>query len=204
MRSMKRWIGLMAAVGISTGCDNPRRNAEAALEAADSAVAAVTPEASKVMPEQLGPLSARISTARNAFNERDYEGALAGARDVQEMAQRIQDSIPGRLTVLRQDLDTLAVYMPRNLDAIKQRIDRADRSGRPPRGLSAEKYAEVKDIHTSATREWPSVDSTLRAGDVGAAFAKAVQLRNRVSEALLALGLATDDRAWGNLQVRPQ
>ena len=204
MRSMRSWIGLMAAVGISAGCNNARRSAEAALEAADSAVAAVTPEASKVVPEQLGPLTARLSTARSAFDERDYEGALAGSRDVQAMAQRIRDSIPARLTSLRQDLDTLAVYMPRNLDAIKQRIDQADRSGRPPRGISAEKYAEVKEIHAAATREWPSVDSTMRAGDVGAAFSKAIQLRNRVSEALLALGLAADDRAWGNLQVRPE
>lgn len=204
MRSMRSWIGLVAAVGISAGCNNARRSAEAALGAADSAVAAVTPEASKVVPEQLGPLTARLSTARSAFEERDYEGALAGARDVQAMAQRIQDSIPARLTSLRQDLDTLAVYMPKNLDAIKQRIDQADRSGRPPRGVSAEKYAEVKEIHAAASREWPAVDSTMRAGDVGAAFAKAIQLRNRVSEAMVALGLAADDRAWGNLQVRPQ
>lgn len=204
MRSMRSCLGLMAAVGISAGCNNARRSAEGALESADSAVAAVTPEASKVVPEQLGPLTARLSTARSAFDERDYEGALTGARDVQAMAQRIQDSIPARLASLRQDLDTLAVYMPKNLDAIKQRIDQADRSGRPPRGVSAEKYAEVKEIHATATREWPAVDSTMRAGDVGAAFAKAIQLRNRVSEAMVTLGLAADDRAWGNLQVRPQ
>jgi hypothetical protein len=204
MRSMRSWIGLMAVVGISTGCNSARRNAEAALAAADSAVAAVTPEASKVVPEQLGPLTARMSTARSAFTEGDYEGALAGARDAQAMAVLIQDSIPARLTALRQDLDTLAVYLPKNLEAIKQRIDQADRSGRPPRGVSAEKYAEVKEIHASVSREWPAVDSTMRAGDVGGAFAKAIQLRNRLSQALLALGLAADDRAWGNLQVRPQ
>jgi hypothetical protein len=120
------------------------------------------------------------------------------------MAVRVQDSIPARLTALRQDLDTLAVYLPKNLEAIKQRIDQADRSGRPPRGVSAENYAEVKEIHASVSREWPAVDSTMRAGDVGGAFAKAIQLRNRLSQALLALGLAADDRAWGNLQVRPQ
>jgi hypothetical protein len=204
MRSMRSWIGLMAVVGISTGCNSARRNAEAALAAADSAVAAVTPEASRVVPEQLGPLTARMSTARSAFTEGDYEGALAGARDAQAMAVLIQDSIPARLTALRQDLDTLAVYLPKNLEAIKQRIDQADRSGRPPRGVSAEKYAEVKEIHASVSREWPAVDSTMRAGDVGGAFAKAIQLRNRLSQALLALGLAADDRAWGNLQVRPQ
>lgn len=204
MCSMRSWIGLMAAVGISAGCNNARRSAEAALAASDSAVAAVTPEASKVMPEQLGPLTGRVSTARSAFEAGDYEGALAGARDAQAMAQRIQDSIPARLASLRQDLDTLAVYMPKNLAAIKQRIDQADRSGRPPRGVSAEKFAEVKEIYESASREWPSVDSTAQGGDVGAAFAKAIQLRNRVSEALLALGLASDDRAWGNLQTRPQ
>jgi hypothetical protein len=204
MRSMRSWIGLMAVVGISTGCNSARRNAEAALVAADSAVAAVTPEASRVVPEQLGPLTARMSTARSAFTEGDYEGALAGARDAQAMAVLIQDSIPARLTALRQDLDTLAVYLPKNLEAIKQRIDQADRSGRPPRGVSAEKYAEVKEIHASVSREWPAVDSTMRAGDVGGAFAKAIQLRNRLSQALLALGLAADDRAWGNLQVRPQ
>jgi hypothetical protein len=145
-----------------------------------------------------------MSTARSAFTEGDYEGALAGARDAQAMAVLIQDSIPARLTALRQDLDTLAVYLPKNLEAIKQRIDQADRSGRPPRGVSAEKYAEVKEIHASVSREWPAVDSTMRAGDVGGAFAKAIQLRNRLSQALLALGLAADDRAWGNLQVRPQ
>lgn len=204
MHSMRSWIGLLAAVGIATGCNSARRSAEAALAAADSAVAAVTPEASKVMPEQLGPLAARMATARSAYDAGDYEGALAGARDAQAMALRVQDSIPARVAVLRQDLDTLAVYMPKNLDAIKQRIDQADRSGRPPRGVSAEQYAEIKEIHASVSREWPAVDSTMRAGDVGAAFAQAIQLRNRVSEALLALGLAADDRAWGNLQVRPQ
>ena len=204
MRSVRSWIGLMAAVGISTGCNSAKRTAESALASADSAVMAVTPEASKIVPEQLGPLTARLSTARSAFDQADYEGAVAGAKDVQEMVLRIQDSIPIKRNVLKQDLDTLAVYMPKNLEAIKQKIDQADRTHRPPRGLSPEKYAEVKEIYASASRDWSSVDSTMKAGDVGAAFAKAIQLRNRVSEALLALGLAADQRAWGNLQIQPR
>ena len=204
MRSLRSWVGWIAVVGISTGCTSAKRTAESALAQADSALMVVTPEATAIVPEQLGPVTARLSTARSAFEQADYEAAVAGARDVQEMVARIQDSIPVKRNALKQDLDTLAVYMPKNLEAIKEKIDQADRTRRPPRGMTPEKYAEVKEIYASASRDWPSVDSTVRAGDVGAAFAKAIQIRNRVSEALLALGLAADQRAWGNLQVQPR
>ncbi len=204
MRSTRSSGYLATALVMLAACNSGRRAAESALSGADSAITAITPEASKVAPEQLGPLSARLTNARSALERDDYEAAVAGATAVRTMVQALRDSLPARQAALEHDLVVLSEAMPRNLAAIKARLDQADRTGRPLRGLDAERLDSVKQIYASATAEWPEVESMRAAGDVGAAFAKAIQLRNRVSEALLALGLAADERAWGNLQTRPR
>ncbi|MGH7559662.1 MAG: hypothetical protein ACRENB_01450 [Gemmatimonadales bacterium] len=197
MRPIRWCIAGLAVAGLA--CQTEKRTAETELARADSAVNALNQEAVQVVPDQVAPLTGSLSTAKAAFAEENYEGAIAGAKNVQAAAAQVQAAVPARRDSLAKELETLSQAMPRNLDSIHVRIEAAER-GRRPRGLDAEGVARVKHIHDSARAAWPGITALIQSGDLAQAFAKSVQLRNRVSEALLALGLAADERAWGNLQ----
>lgn len=202
MPSNRVSLVLLAAGAFLGGCNSARRDAEAEIHAADSAVSAVDQMAAKVAPERTGELSTSLTAARTAFETGDYPAAAQGAREVQARAQALADSVPARRAALTADLQLLSEAMPRNLDSVRLRIDRAAR-GQRPRGLTREGLDSVRAIHDSARQAWPGIQAMIDSGDLAAAFAQAIQLRNRVSAAMVALGLAADQRAWGNLQLAP-
>lgn len=202
MSSSRASLVLLFAAAFLSGCNSARRDAEAEIHAADSAVAAVDQMAAKVAPERTGELSTSLTAARTAFENGDYTAAAQGAREVQARAQALADSVPARRAALTADLQLLSEAMPRNLDSVRLRIDRAAR-GQRPRGLTRAGLDSVRQIHDSARQAWPGIQAMIDSGDLAAAFAQAIQLRNRVSGAMVALGLAADERAWGNLQLAP-
>ncbi len=88
--------------------------------------------------------------------------------------------------------------MPRNLAAIK------DKLAKPPRSLSRERLAELRSVYDSAMTEWPAIAQEFQGGAGASAMGKAFGLKARVSEAMVALGLSADDKAWGNLITQPK
>ena len=99
---------------------------------------------------------------------------------------------------LSADFATLNEAMPRNIEAIKQKL------ARPPRSLSRERLAELKATADSATAEWAAIAQEFQSGAMASAMGKAFGLKARVSEAMVALGLSADEKAWGNLITQPK
>jgi hypothetical protein len=51
--------------------------------------------------------------------------------------------------------------------------------------------------------EWPSVTEAWTAGNLAGAMKQAAAMKAKVSEAMLAVGLAADEKAWGNQMSAP-
>jgi hypothetical protein len=96
------------------------------------------------------------------------------------------------------DFATLNEAMPRNLEAIKQKL------ARPPRSLSRERLADLQKTYDEGMAEWPAIAQEFQSGAMASAMGKAFGLKTKVSEAMVALGLSADEKAWGNLITQPK
>jgi len=185
------------------GCSGPKGRAQADVDAAARALAALPPEAEKTVPDRLTPLSDAVNQGRDQLTRGDYAAASTSVSGVAEKARVIADSLPLWKAALTAQLDTLAVAMPRNLAAIQGRLDTIAKTKRVPRGLDAQQLQEAQQLQAAASAEWSEIMEVAHGGDLATAMTRARNLKGRVSRSLEALGLVSDQRAWTNVTLPP-
>ncbi|HEY9385075.1 MAG TPA: hypothetical protein VIP80_16310 [Gemmatimonadales bacterium] len=195
---------LLSSLVVAAACTSAKGRAEADIAAADRALAALPADAAKVVPDQFTPLSDAVNQGKDQLSKGDYAAASASVREIPAQAQLLADSLPARKASLAAVLDTLSVAMPRNLAAIKAKLDSIGTGKRLPRGLDQQQLQEAQDTYAAASAEWTEVMSSYQSGDLASAMSRALGLKLRVSRSLLALGLVSDERAWSNVTLPPR
>ncbi|HEV8357853.1 MAG TPA: hypothetical protein VGQ17_13965 [Gemmatimonadales bacterium] len=188
----------------AAGCSGGKGVAQSAVTAAEQAVAALPAEAAKVAPEEVTPLTDAVQAANEQLGKGDYEAALVAAKDVPARAQDVAARLPAKKAALTAAIDTLAVAMPRNLEAIKTKLDALGKSKKLPKGMDPQQVQEARDIYAAAGGEWTAIMASYNAGELASAMSKALDLKGRVSRSLAALGLVSDERAWSNVTLPPK
>jgi hypothetical protein len=205
MRSALGFSRLAAlSLVLAAACSGAKGNAEAAIAAADKALAAVPADASKVAPDELKSMTDAMAAARDQMTKGDYAAALGGVKDLPGRAEALAASLPAKSAAMKATLDTLAVAMPRNLMAIKAKLDQLGKSKQLPKGMDAQQVQAAKDTYSAATEAWGGVMSMVQSGDLAGAMGKALEIKTRVTQSLQALGLASDERAWSNVTLPPK
>jgi hypothetical protein len=200
MRTMR--LAALALVATTlAGC--ARRAAELALANAERAVAEVAGDAANVMPGAAAPLEEALAAGRHALERGDYAAAAAALQDLPSRADALSRQVAERREQLTADWTTLSAAMAANLDSVDARLARFGAGGPLPAGVDRRGLPAARAVRDSAARAWPAVRAEFEGGNLAGAMGQAMALRARVSEAMLAVGLAADDRAWGNLQLRP-
>lgn len=192
------------ALLLTAACAGARAKAEAAITAADQAIAALGPDAAKVLPFEVQELNGAVTAARDTLAKGDFVAALAAVADIPTRATDLASKVPAKRDQLAAELDTLGFAMSKNLAGIQAKVDEFAKTGRLPKGLDAAGLAKVKETLASATQEWDQIKSEIQGGDLASAFGKGTALRLKVSEALVAVGLVADDPAWHNLTLPPR
>lgn len=195
---MRRSLTALSLLALAA-CGGLKSTAEQAISMADAAVAAVAPAAEKVLPDDLTALTGAIASAKDAFARGEYQPVIDGLKDIPAQAAALGDKVQGETARLTEEWNTLAVAMPRNLDAVKAELAKPAKMRR----LSAEKAATAKTAYEEAMAQWPSVTEAWTAGNLAAAMNQAAALKGKVTEAMLAVGLAADEKAWGNQMSAP-
>jgi hypothetical protein len=198
-----RHIAALALL-LAAACSGAKGVAQAAITAADQAVAALPPDAAKVEPEQLRQITQAVAGAKDQLAKGDYEAALASVKNVPAQAQALTVSIPASKVAFSARMDTLAVAMPRNLAAIKTKLDALGKSKKLPKGVDAQQVQAAKDTYAAATAAWDGVVASFKAGNMASAMITAMDLKARVTQSLMALGLTADERAWSNVTLPPK
>ncbi|HSR15289.1 MAG TPA: hypothetical protein VLL51_06025 [Gemmatimonadales bacterium] len=111
------------------------------------------------------------------------------------------DMAAQRAQQLAADWQVLNTDMPRNLAAIKERIDMLGAGESLPEGVTAEGLAAAKATYESAGAAWDEAVAAYNGGDAEGAMTKALNLRTQLDEAMKNLGMESGDRAWGNLMT---
>ncbi len=190
-------LGGVSMLMLATACGGAKRMAESAVAGADSAVAALGPNAGYVAPDKLAGLTSAVATAKDDLAKNDFAGATAAVKDVPAQAAELAKTLATWKQEITKQWAAISEAMPRNLDLLKTKIEGLTKARKQPKGMPMD---SVRAIQAEAEAAWPGVVAEYQDGKLGDAIAKATAMRQQVSAAMEAVGLVADDRAWGNLQ----
>lgn len=199
---MRRTLSALTLLALAA-CGGLKSTAEQSISMAEAAVNSVAPAAEKVLPDDLMALTGAISAAKVAFEAGKYQPVIDGLKDVPAQATALGDRVKQETTRLTDEWSTLSVAMPRNLEAVKARLEQLGKARKLPQGVDAAKLESAKAAYDAAMAEWPSATEAWTAGNLSAAMSQALALKAKVSEAMMAIGLAADEKAWGNQMSAP-
>ncbi len=163
--------------------------AEAALKAADAAVQAAEPDASKYVPEQFTALSDSLKAARDKFDAGDYAGALADAKDIPAKAGEIAQAAAAKKEEMTKAWAELQGGLPGLVEAVQGKLAELGKARRLPKGLDKAKVEEMTGALPQLTATWTEAVDAANAGNVPAALEKAGQVKTSVMEMMQTLGI---------------
>ena len=161
-------LGLMVLPLLAAGCS--KGPAEAALKAADEAIAKVAPEAEKYVPEQYATLTAAASAAKGSFDKGDYAAALAVAKDLPAKATEVMTAATARKEQLMGEWNVLSKDLPILVEDWTKRLDGMAAMKRLPKGLDKSDLEQIKQRLTDMTGTWAKATEAFNAGDLKGAL----------------------------------
>lgn len=204
MPQLRPLLFASAILLIGTGCSGAKGKAEAAIAAAEQAVTAIGPDGMKVLPLEVGRLTAAITAAKDTAAKGDYAAALSAVAEIPAQAKDLAAGLPAKAAALTAELDTLGFAMTKNIAAVQAKLDEFAMTRRMPKGLDAAKVTGLQETLASATSDWAGAMADIKNGDLASALGKGTVLRVKVSEAMTAVGLSGDEGAWHNLTLPPK
>ncbi len=181
---------LAAALALSACTDANKAPAEAALKAAETAVATVGDEVEKLAPDQVAAARQALASAKAMAEGKDFKGALAAAGEVPakvkaavEAAQAKKDELAREAARVaaeaRKAYDDAVAGLPQKIDALKARL--AAKGKKLPKGLTkaqAKKArAALQDLEDGLSR----VQAKARE-DAAAAAAEGAALQKKAAD----------------------
>ncbi|MGE5199752.1 MAG: hypothetical protein ACM3H9_08930 [Rhodospirillaceae bacterium] len=161
-------LGLMVLPLLAAGCS--KGPAEAALKAADEAIAKVAPDAEKFVPDQFKTLTDAAAEAKASFDKGDYAAALAVAKDLPTKATEVmtaatakKDEMMGQWNILSKDMPILVADWQKKLDELVA-------SKKLPKTATPERVEEVKAKMADLSANWTKATEAFNAGDLKGAL----------------------------------
>jgi hypothetical protein len=168
-------IALMMLPLVVVGCS--KGPAEAALKAADEAIAKVKPEAEKFVPEQFKALTDAAAIAKADFDKGDYAAALTAAKDLPAKATDVMTAATAKKDELLAQWKGMADSIPALLTGLTDKANVLAAMKKLPVGVEKAKVEEVKAKVADMTATWTKATDTFNAGDVIGALKSATDVK---------------------------
>jgi hypothetical protein len=159
---------LMILPLVVVGCS--KGPAEAALKAADEAIAKVAPDAQKFVPDQFATLTAAAAEAKASFDKGDYAAALAVAKDLPAKATDVMTAAAAKKDELTGQWNVLSKDMPILLADWQKKLDELVASKKLPKTATPERITEVKARFAEVPATWTKATEAFNAGDLKGAL----------------------------------
>jgi len=174
-------LGLMILPLLAAGCS--KAPAEAALKAADEAIAKVQPEAEKYVPEQFKALTDAAADARAKFDQGDYAAVLASAKDLPAKATEVMTAATAKKDELTRQWTDMQGTLPTMVQGLTEKVGALTAMKRLPKGFDATQLESAKTSLTDVTGMWKTATAAFGGGDIMGAVAKAGEVKAK-AEAL--------------------
>jgi hypothetical protein len=183
MRKIIPLVVLAVIVAFGVACS--KGPAQAALTAADDAVAKVKPEAEKFVPDQLKSLTDAVTAAKAKFDQGDYTGALEGVKDIPTKAGEVAKAAAAKKDELTANWKDLSATVPGMLVGVQAKVEALVKAKKLPKGFDPAKVAALQTDLSGANTLWTDASKAFQGGDLMAAAEKGKQAKAK-AEGLLA------------------
>jgi hypothetical protein len=161
-------LGLMVLPMFAAGCS--KGPAEAALKAADEAIATVAPDAEKFVPDQFATLTAAAAAAKASFDKGDYAAALAVAKDLPAKATEVMTAATAKKDELTGQWNVMSKDMPILVADWQKKLDELIASKKLPKTATPERIEEIKAKFADVNATWTKATEAFNAGDIKGAL----------------------------------
>ena len=184
------WVAL-AAVVLLAACNSQRGPAEAAIKAAEGAVASAKAEAARWIPEQEKAAEDAIAKAKEQFQKGDFQGALTFASDAVTKARDLGAAAIAKKSELTDAWDDISGSLPKTVEAIKARVDDLSKLKRLPKGLDKKALEKGKEGLAAIQSAWSDAQKAFTSGDLAGAIERATDVKAKGAEVMTLLGMPT-------------
>jgi hypothetical protein len=182
-------LGVLVIAALVAACAHHRVPAEAALKAADDALAPIKAEAAKYVPDQARAVDDAIAAARDTFAKGDYAAALHAAQALPAQIDELKTALAAKKDQFMATWKDMEGGLPKMVEAITSRMDILSKSRRLPKGLDKAAFEQVKANYDSLKSLWSEATAAAGGDDLMAAVAKGTEAKTKATEILSALGM---------------
>jgi hypothetical protein len=188
---MRRYgvIFCTVAAALASACASDNVPAEQAVKAAEAAVAAIGPEAARLVPDQAKALDAAVASVKDKFAKGEYEAVLTEAPALASRAKQAAAAAAAKKAELTKSWEELSAGLPRMVEAVKSRIDILSHGKQLPATLTQEKLDAARAGLAEATKTWDEATTAFENGALADALAKGETVKVKTEQALEALGM---------------
>ena len=170
-------LGLMVLPLLAAGCS--KGPAEAALKAADEAIAKVAPLAEKFVPEQFKTLTDAAAAAKASIDKGDYAAALAAAKDLPAKADEVMAAASAKKDELTSLWQGMSGSLPAQITSLTEKITTIGALKKLPKGIDAKSFAAARTELADVTGFWTKATEAFNAGDLQAALQAGNDVKTR-------------------------
>ena len=170
-------------------CNTAKAPAEAAIKAADEALAGVKADASQYVPDQLKGVEDALAAAKDNFQKGEYQKALDGAKDLAAQAKDLAAAVTAKKDELGKSWQDMSGGLPGMVEAIQKRIDILSKSRKLPAGLDKDKFEAAKTSLAAITQTWTEASNAFQGGNLVDAVGKAKVVKDKAVEIMSLLGM---------------
>jgi len=184
MRHLTKGIAAVAVASLAlfVGACN-KAPAEAALKAADLALAAAKPEIEKYVPEEVTSLNATLQAARSEFEKGNYTEALKAAQELPAKIQAATTAAAAAKQKLIASWTEMSGSLPGLVQSITAKVTALAAAKSLPKGMTKDALAGAQADLGSVTQAWTEATTAFQGGDVPKAVRTAQDVKAK-SEAL--------------------
>jgi hypothetical protein len=187
------WAALALAAALGTGCSQ-QEPAQKAVDAAEQALASVSDEALKYIPQQYGELKTQLDAARKALDEQKYAEAIKAAEGLPARAQALgAAAAAARETLaaeLKVDWERLKGTMPARLAALEDRVTELSKAKRLPGGVDRGAVDRARSGFEIAKQAWADSNVAYDQGNLEGAVARGQESDRLIAELMEEIGMA--------------
>lgn len=193
MKLQFKFLTALVATLALAACGNPMQPAQKALADAEAAITAVSADAAKYVPDQLGAVNQKLADLKAAFDKKDYKAVLAGAPALVTDTKALADSAAAKKTEFMAQLNTdwtsMSASLPQAVTAIESRLGMLAKSRTLPDGITQDTLARSQAGLAEAKDSWTAATAAFGQGNIEEAVAKASATKARAEEIMAALGM---------------
>jgi hypothetical protein len=188
MQRFPKFFALVPFVLVIGCTDSNKAPAEAAVKAAEAALATLGPDASAYAPEGVAAVRKSYATAKELIGTKEYEGALKAASGIPGKVNEVIAAAAAKKAELAKAWGEASEKVAATVSAVKSRIAALGQAKKLPAGIDKAAIAKANEEVASIESGLAKLSEDAKGGKITEAVAAAKDLQAKGEAILKSLG----------------